>query len=168
MKELLRGESTISLGLRCWSALMWNFTFYTTVTAEQTQNISFWLNEEEKRFAIYSSIFIALAMHQEPEQSTQHCRIWNRNHNHVRLVMIIYNTPQPKHTACVTLMNTIFTWIWDNSCLVHHPKMEGCLIIGHKVKHVQYTYFNENQRLWGGLSYIQANTVTWNRLQRSS
>ena len=37
-----------------------------------------------------------------------------------------------------------------------------------RVKHVQYMYFHENQRLWGGLSYIQANTVTWNRLQTSS
>jgi hypothetical protein len=73
----------------------------------------------------------------------------DRDHNHARLVMIIYNTAEPKHISCITIMNTIFTRIWDNFCLVHHPKIEGCLIIGHKVKHVRYTYFHENQRLWG-------------------
>jgi len=65
----------------------------------------------------------------------------DRDHNHARLVMIIYNTAEPKHISCITLMNTIFTRIWDNFCLVHHPKIEGCLIIGHKVKHVQTRIF---------------------------
>jgi len=51
---------------------------YTTVTAEPKQNITFWLNKEEKRFALYSYIFSGLAVHQEPDQSIQHCRIWRQ------------------------------------------------------------------------------------------
>jgi len=82
----------------------------------------------------------------------------DRDHNHALLVMIIYNTPEPKHISCITLMNTIFIRIWDNFCLVHHPKIESCLIIGHKVQHVQHTYYHENRGLWGGLSYIQTNS----------
>jgi len=34
------------------------------------------VNEEEKRFALFSSTFIGLVVHQEPDQSTQYHRIW--------------------------------------------------------------------------------------------
>jgi hypothetical protein len=88
----------------------------------------------------------------------------DRDHNHAHLVMIIYNTAEPKHISCITLMNTILTRIWDNFCLVHHPKNEGCLTIGHKVKHVQTRTFMKIKDCEGIVSY----TSRYSYLEKAS
>jgi hypothetical protein len=137
---------------------------YTTVRAEPKQN---WM--KKRKGMIYTHPFSVVWQCTKSQiRALSTAEYDDRDHNHTYLVMLLYNTPEPKHISCITLMNTIFTWIWDHFLPSSPPKNGRLPYNWVKLKHVQYMYFHWNLKIVRGTVLYSANTITWNRLQRCS